>query len=203
MNRVFGKGGTLADQFSIESEREGYRDLFAGVVGAFRNPSAHKLIDPNPEEGGAYIGFVNLLLKHLARFVQTGSTNREAFLAACSSDAAPFFAEVLDNAAERELKVSFGGEGFSIRNPQRPAFFYCYPPGANERRTSDVEIYLEAVHKSDPALNSQMRVHFLEVNGTKASGKWTIRLPVSGATLSHARELFHRALGFMERQRSG
>jgi uncharacterized protein (TIGR02391 family) len=68
VNKVFGKNGTLAKQFSEESEREGYRDLFAGVVGAFRNPSAHRLVDPTPHEGGAYIVFVNLLLTHLGRF---------------------------------------------------------------------------------------------------------------------------------------
>ncbi|MEQ8961337.1 MAG: TIGR02391 family protein [Coleofasciculus sp. C2-GNP5-27] len=37
----------------------------AGIVGAFRNPSAHRLVDPTPEEGGAFIVFVNLLLKKL------------------------------------------------------------------------------------------------------------------------------------------
>jgi hypothetical protein len=67
VNKVFGKNGTLAKEFASESEREGYRDLFAGIVGAFRNPSGHRLVDPNPHEGGAYILFVNLLLSHLER----------------------------------------------------------------------------------------------------------------------------------------
>jgi len=67
VNKVFGKNGVLAEQFDSESEREGYRDLFAGIVGAFRNPSGHRLVDPNPHEGGAYILFVNLLLSHLER----------------------------------------------------------------------------------------------------------------------------------------
>jgi hypothetical protein len=39
--------------------------LYAGVVGAFRNRYAHRLIDPLPEDGGAFIVFVNLLLKML------------------------------------------------------------------------------------------------------------------------------------------
>jgi hypothetical protein len=65
VNDVFGKHGSLASKFSVDSEREGYRDLFAGVVGAFRNLSAHRFIDPSPEEGGAFIVFVNLLLKKL------------------------------------------------------------------------------------------------------------------------------------------
>jgi hypothetical protein len=65
VNKVFGKTGTLAGKFARDAEREGHRDLYAGVVGAFRNPSAHRLVDPAPHEGGAYIVFVNLLLKML------------------------------------------------------------------------------------------------------------------------------------------
>jgi Protein of unknown function (Hypoth_ymh) len=65
VNRVFGASGTLASKFSVAAERQGYRDLFAGVVGVFRNPSAHRFIDPTPEEGGATLVFVNLLLKKL------------------------------------------------------------------------------------------------------------------------------------------
>ena len=62
---VFGNNGVLVSKFSVASEREGYRELYSGIVGAFRNPSAHRLIDPSPEEGGALIVFVNLLLKKL------------------------------------------------------------------------------------------------------------------------------------------
>lgn len=65
VNRVFGQTGTLAAKFTVSAERDGYRDLFAGVVGMIRNPSAHRLIDPTPEEGGATLVFVNLLLKKL------------------------------------------------------------------------------------------------------------------------------------------
>jgi hypothetical protein len=65
VNKVFGKSGSLAVKFGHDAEREGYRDLYAGVVGAFRNPSAHQLVDPAPHEGGAYIVFVNVLLKKL------------------------------------------------------------------------------------------------------------------------------------------
>ncbi len=65
VNDVFGQNGTLAAKFSNDSERQGYRDLYAGVVGAFRNPYAHRLVDPTPEDGGAFIVFVNLLLKIL------------------------------------------------------------------------------------------------------------------------------------------
>lgn len=65
VNKIFSKNGTLASKFTIDSERQGYRDLYAGIIGAYRNPSAHRLIDPTPEEGGAFIIFVDLLLKKL------------------------------------------------------------------------------------------------------------------------------------------
>lgn len=65
VNDVFGNGGTLVGSFSLDAERQGYRDLYAGVVGAFRNRFAHRLIDPMPEDGGAFIVFVNLLMKML------------------------------------------------------------------------------------------------------------------------------------------
>lgn len=65
VNRIFGKAGSLADKFTVPGERDGYRDLFAGIVGMIRNPSAHRLADPTPEEGGATLVFINLLLKKL------------------------------------------------------------------------------------------------------------------------------------------
>jgi hypothetical protein len=65
VNDVFAASGKLAGKFTIDSERQGYRDLYAGIVGVFRNPSAHKIIDPDPSDGGAFIVFVNLLLKRL------------------------------------------------------------------------------------------------------------------------------------------
>lgn len=65
VNDVFGNNGKLAGKFPQDSERQGYRDLYAGVVGALRNPYAHRFIDPAPEDGGATIVFVNLLLKML------------------------------------------------------------------------------------------------------------------------------------------
>jgi hypothetical protein len=67
VNDVFNKNGTLQSRFSVDSERQGYRDLYAGIVGVFRNPSSHRFIDPSPEEGGAFIVFVNLLLKMLEK----------------------------------------------------------------------------------------------------------------------------------------
>lgn len=65
VNKIFNKTGILANKFTVDSERQGYRDLYAGIIGAYRNPSAHRLIDPTPEEGGTFILFVDLLLKKL------------------------------------------------------------------------------------------------------------------------------------------
>ncbi len=65
VNDVFGDRGTLSAKIPISSERVGYRELYAGIVGAFRDPNAHRLTDPSPEDGGAFIVFVNLLLKML------------------------------------------------------------------------------------------------------------------------------------------
>ena len=65
VNKIFSKTGTLASKFAVDSERQGYRDLYAGIIGTYRNPSAHRLIDPTPEEGGTFIMFVDLLLKKL------------------------------------------------------------------------------------------------------------------------------------------
>jgi uncharacterized protein (TIGR02391 family) len=69
VNKIFSeKGGTLAGKFTGDTgaaKRQGYRDLFAGIFGVFRNPIAHRFVDPTPEGGGAIITFVNLLLKML------------------------------------------------------------------------------------------------------------------------------------------
>ena len=68
VNDVFGNNGTLAGEFTLDAERQGYRDLYAGITGAFRNPSAHRFVDPTPEDGGALMVFINLLLKRLEDF---------------------------------------------------------------------------------------------------------------------------------------
>ncbi|NLN69981.1 MAG: hypothetical protein GX142_04250 [Chloroflexi bacterium] len=67
VNGVFGNSGTLKSKFLNDSEKLGYRDLYAGIVGTFKNPSSHRHIDPSPEEGGAIIAFIDLLLKMLEK----------------------------------------------------------------------------------------------------------------------------------------
>lgn len=65
VNDVFGNAGTLISKFSVDSERQGYRDLYAGIFGTFRNPNSHHFVDPSPEDGGVVLVFINLLLKML------------------------------------------------------------------------------------------------------------------------------------------
>jgi hypothetical protein len=65
VNFIFKNDGTMANRFTSDSKRQGYRDLYAGIVGIFRNPYTHRFIDPSPEDGGEVIGFINLLLKML------------------------------------------------------------------------------------------------------------------------------------------
>jgi Protein of unknown function (Hypoth_ymh) len=196
VNKVFGKGGTLAKEFDSDSERDGWRDLFAGVVGAFRNPSAHRLIDPNPHEGGPFIVFVNLLLTHLRKFSKSSATTAQDFLASCSPSTASFFRELFDEAQRRNLQVKFGSKGFTVRAAGQPCFFYSYPPGANGRPTAVIEIYLKDLAAIDPSRDSAMRVRLLQVAGTAATGDYTIRLPVSDDTLANARALWRATLDF-------
>ena len=65
VNKLFNDKGTLANAFGHRSEQQGYREIYGGTVGVFRNRYAHRLVDPTPEDGGAFILFVNLLLKML------------------------------------------------------------------------------------------------------------------------------------------
>jgi len=55
----------LTSKFSDTSLRDRYGDLYAGVIGVFRNLYAHHHVDPTPEEGGAIIVFIDLLLKKI------------------------------------------------------------------------------------------------------------------------------------------
>ncbi len=132
-----------------------------------------------------------------ARSGKSSPTTREAFLAASPAESAPFFTKVFDEAKERSLHVSFGSKGFSVRVSGRPPFFYCYPVGTTSRTTSDIEIYLRDL---DAPLAEAMRERFLTVPGVKPGGKFTIRLPVSEATMSAADKIWEMSLRFMQQQ---
>lgn len=65
VNDIFGQKGKFAHYFKDDSVQLGYREIYAGITGVFRNPSSHRLVDPTPEDGGAFIVFINVLLKML------------------------------------------------------------------------------------------------------------------------------------------
>lgn len=127
-------------------------------------------------------------------------TTREEFLAKCEPDAVAFFANLLETAKEHRCEVSWGTKGFSLRTPGRPVFFYCYPPGARGRSSSDIEIFLRDLN--DATLAEEMRHAFLEVPRVETTGQFTIRLVVSGATAVETERLAGLSLQYMERQKT-
>jgi hypothetical protein len=65
VNIIFaGKNPVLSGKLD-NGQLRAYRDLYAGMMAVFRNPYAHRTIDPSPEVGGAIIAFIDLLLKTL------------------------------------------------------------------------------------------------------------------------------------------
>jgi hypothetical protein len=65
VNIIFaGKNPVLGGKFD-DKQLKAYRDLYAGMMAVFRNRYAHRIVDPNPEVGGAIIVFIDLLLKML------------------------------------------------------------------------------------------------------------------------------------------
>jgi hypothetical protein len=65
VNIIFaGKNPVLSGKLD-DKQLKAYRDLYAGMMAVFRNRYAHRIIDPNPEVGGAIIVFIDLLLKML------------------------------------------------------------------------------------------------------------------------------------------
>ncbi|NCQ94295.1 MAG: hypothetical protein EWV75_19905 [Microcystis wesenbergii Mw_QC_S_20081001_S30D] len=65
VNLIFGSNKSLQKDKLPSEELEAYRDLYSGTMKLFRNRYAHRFIDPKPEEGGAIILFIDLLLKML------------------------------------------------------------------------------------------------------------------------------------------
>jgi len=65
VNLIFGSNKSVQKDKLPSEELEAYRDLYSGTMKLFRNRYAHRFIDPKPEEGGAIILFIDLLLKML------------------------------------------------------------------------------------------------------------------------------------------
>jgi uncharacterized protein (TIGR02391 family) len=65
------KGGPLTDMGAVGGERQGMMDLFAGAMGAFKNPPSHRDMNlADPIEVADLIQFAN----HLLRIVERRST---------------------------------------------------------------------------------------------------------------------------------
>lgn len=65
VNLIFSDNSRVLAGKLGEKQRKAYRNLYAGMMAVFRNPYAHRIIDPSPEVGGAIIVFIDLLLKTL------------------------------------------------------------------------------------------------------------------------------------------
>lgn len=69
MRQAFGRdGGALSDQAAEPGERVATMELFAGAIGAFKNPSSHRTVDfEDPIEAAEIIQLADLLLKIVRR----------------------------------------------------------------------------------------------------------------------------------------
>ena len=77
VNLIFaGKNPVLSGRLD-DKQLKAYRDLYAGMMAVFRNPYAHRIVDPSPEVGGAIIAFIDLLLKTLNN-IEWDSSESEA-----------------------------------------------------------------------------------------------------------------------------
>lgn len=65
VNDCFKENGHLASRFSNSGVRQGFRDLFAGVMRIFRNDFAHNFRTLNQDEFLEILRLTNLLLKRL------------------------------------------------------------------------------------------------------------------------------------------
>jgi len=65
VNIIFGSKNSVLGGKLEDKKLKAYRDLYAGMMSVFRNSYAHRIVDPSPDEGGAVIVFIDLLLKML------------------------------------------------------------------------------------------------------------------------------------------
>lgn len=68
MQEAFKEGGPLADQSAEAGERVAAMQLFAGAMGAFKNPASHRMVHfEDPLEAAEVVQLADLLLRMLNR----------------------------------------------------------------------------------------------------------------------------------------
>lgn len=73
MQAAFNAEGPLTDQAAEGGEREAMMKLFAGAIGAFKNPASHRTVQfDDPVEAAEIVQFADLLLRMLARAAARG-----------------------------------------------------------------------------------------------------------------------------------
>jgi uncharacterized protein (TIGR02391 family) len=79
MRQAFGpKAGPLADQHADPGEQVAIMELFAGAIGAFKNPASHRTVHfDDPVEAAEVVQLANLLLRLLRRAEQRSSAPTE------------------------------------------------------------------------------------------------------------------------------
>jgi uncharacterized protein (TIGR02391 family) len=73
MQAAFNADGPLTDHAAEGGEREAMMKLFAGAIGAFKNPASHRTVHfEDPVEAAEIVQFADLLLRLLARTAARG-----------------------------------------------------------------------------------------------------------------------------------
>lgn len=68
MRDAFKVGGPLANSDDVDPEQGAVRDLFTGIIGAFKNPSSHRTVEyDSPIEAASIIHLADLLLRIVDR----------------------------------------------------------------------------------------------------------------------------------------
>lgn len=68
MREAFKVGGPLADEREVVSEQEAVLSLFVGAIGAFKNPTSHRVVEfDSPIEAASIIHLADLLLRIVDR----------------------------------------------------------------------------------------------------------------------------------------
>jgi len=119
-------------------------------------------------------------------------TTLSEFTQGCPESVGNFFRELIEEAGHRELLVTWGSKGFSLR-ASRPdgelvSLRYGYPRGTRDSQLPSLEIYLKYLSDSEPA--SSLRRSLLNEFRFRESGKFTLWMIAAPANL----DLLRRAL---------